>query len=207
MIESLQDRILTAPSSFPDIVLHSGFLYLGEYHWHPESRKFDRWSTQDGLQAFAVPIRPTVGSYVCEHGSYDYSVNRTVSAHIPARWLLSKMGLRLSSKQSFTFVRSDGREVFYDPSVVEAGPSAGLVDRNLFLEVLDAQGLSAIWVIAGEKNAYGESDRPAGFVGHLRHTGIYCLDGDDFRQEFYTDRIRPSADYLEKLAREEPTLP
>ena len=117
------------------------------------------------------------------------------------------MGLRLSSGRSLIFVNSDGRKTFYDPSVVECGPAAALVDRDAFLRVLDRQDLSAIWVIAGEKNAYGGSDAGSGFGGCLRHTAVYRLDGDDFTRNLYTDRIHPTASQLEEFFGEEPIPP
>ena len=207
MIESLQGKSLTDPDSFPEIELHSGYFYLGEYHWHPEIREFDRWSSHDDWRPFAVPIRPTVASYLCESGGYDYSIDLTISVKMPAPWLSKGMGLRLSSGRSLIFVNSDGRKTFYDPSVVESGPAAALVDRDAFLRVLDQQDLSAIWVIAGEKNAYGGSDAGSGFGGCLRHTAIYRLDGDDFTRNLYTDRIHPTASQLEEFFGEEPIPP
>ena len=203
MIESLQGKILTEPDSFPEIELHSGYFYLGEYHWHPEIRGFDCWSSHEDWRPFAVPIRPTVASYLCESGGCDYSIDRTISVKMPAPWLSKGMGLRLSSGRSLIFVNSDGRKTFYDPSVVESGPAAALVDRDAFLRVLDRQDLSAIWVIAGEKSAYG-GKLESGFGGRLRHTAIYCLDGDGFTQNFYTDRIHPDASQLEEFFGDDP---
>ena len=204
MIESLGGKILTAPDSFPTIELHSGYHYLGEYDWHPEVKGFDRWSSQDDRRPFAVPIRPTVASYVCERGGYDYSIDQTIRVQMPALWLSRGMGLRLSSGESLIFVNSDGLETFYDPSVVESGPAAALVDRDAFLRVLDEQDLSAIWVIAGEKNAYGGRDAGSGFGGSMRHTAIYCLDGDDFTRILHTDWIHPTASQLKEYFGDEP---
>ena len=199
MIESIRDKILTTPDSFPEIELYSGNFYLGEYHWHPEIREFDRWSSHDYRQAFTVPIRPTVASYMCEKGNYDCSIDKTISINMPAPWLLRKMGLRLSSGRSLIFLNSDGQDTFYDPSVVESGPAASLVDRDLFLQMLDLQHLCAIWIIAGEKNAYGGSEVGSGFGGCLRHTAIYRLDGNRFTRHFHTDRLHPTSSQLKEL--------
>ena len=206
MIESLRNKILTDHSSFPEIELHSGYFYLGEYHWHPEIRELDRWSSDDDWHAFAVPRRTTVASYVCESGGYDCSIDGTIRVKMPALWLAEEMGLRLSSGRSLIFVNSDGRDTFYDPSVVESGPAAALVDRDAFLRMLDRQDLSAIWVIAGEKSAYGGSDLGSGFGGRLRHTAIYRLDGDGFSRYLYTDRIHPTVSQLEEFFGED-TVP
>ena len=207
IIESLRGKILTDPDSFPEIELHSGYFYLGEYHWHPEIREFDRWSSHADRRPFAVPIRPTVASYVCESGGYDYSIDRTISIKMPAPWLSKGMGLRLSRGRSLIFVNSDGRETFYDPSVVESGPAAALVDRDAFLRMLDRQDLSAIWVIAGEKNAYGGSDAGLGFGGRLLHTTLYHIDGDGFARYLHTERLHPDQSQLEEFFGDAPIPP
>ena len=207
MIESFRGKILTDPDSFPEIELHSGYFYLGEYHWHPEIREFDRWSSHADRRPFAVPIRPTVASYVCESGGYDYSIDRTISIKMPAPWLSKGMGLRLSRGRSLIFVNSDGRETFYDPSVVESGPAAALVDRDAFLRMLDRQDLSAIWVIAGEKNAYGGSDAGLGFGGRLLHTTLYHIDGDGFARYLHTEQLHPDQSQLEEFFGDAPIPP
>ena len=201
MVKNLRDKILTNPTSFPEFELNSEYYYLGEYPWHPEMSEFDRWSSHDDQRAFAVPIRPTVVSYTCGSGGYDYSINRTISVAMPAPWLAKEMGLRLAGGRSPIFVGSDGRDVFYDPSVVEDGPAAAIVDRDEFLKILNRQGLSAIWVIAGEKNAYA-GDR--GFGGCLRHTEIYHLDGEGFARHRHTDRLHPDQSQLGEFFGEDP---
>ncbi len=200
MVKSLQDKILTDPSSFPKIELYSGYFHLGEYPWHPEMSEFGRWSSHDDQQAFAVPTRPTIASYACESGDYDYSIDQTIIFKIPAPWLAEKMGLRLSSGRSLIFVGSDGQGTFYDPSVVESGPAGALVDRDAFLQMLNRQDLSAIWVIAGEKSAYGGIQVGSGFGGRLRHTAIYRLDDNRFKRHLYTDRIHPNSSQLEAFS-------
>lgn len=203
IVESLQGQILTDPHSLPKIELHDDF-YLGEYPWHPEVRGFDRWSSDDGWRALAVPCRPTVASYTCERSGYDCSIDRTVSIEIPAPWLAEAMGLRLASGRSPVYVGSDGREMFYDPSVLEAGPAAALVDRDAFLRMLDREGLSAIWVIAGEKGIFGGRDAGLGFGGRLCHTAIYHVSGDGFARHFHKEWEQPSEDQLKEFFGEEP---
>ena len=204
MVESLRDKILTDPHSFPEIELDSLHYYLGEYHWNPEISEFDRWSSHDGWRAFAVPIRPTVASYVCEGVGYDNSIEKTISVEVPAPWLSREMELRLSSGRSLIYVDPDGRDTFYDTSVVGSGPATALVDRDAFLRMLDRKDLSAIWVIAGEKSAYGGSDVASGFGGRLRHTAIYCLDGDGFARHFHKDHVDPTLGQLKEFFGDNP---
>ena len=204
MIESLRDKILTDPGSFPQIELNSWNFYLAEYHWHSEIGEFEGWISHQGWRAFTVPIRPTVASYICEKGDYDCSIDKTISVKMPAPWLSREMGCRLSSGRSLIFLNSEGRDIFYDPSVVEPGPAAALVDRDAFLQMLDLRNLSAIWIVAGEKNAYGGSEVGSGFGGRLRHTAIYRLDGDGFARSLYRDRLHPTSYQLEKFFGDDP---
>ncbi|MBU4317058.1 MAG: ATP-binding protein [Proteobacteria bacterium] len=192
LVDFLRNQTLTDPHSLPKIELHGEF-YLGEYPWHPELLDIDRWSSpENGWRSMPVPTRATVATYTCERGNYDFSIDRTVSIEIPAPWLALAMELRLSSGRSPVYVDTSGREVFYDPSVVERGPAAALVDRDAFLQLLGREGLSAVWVIAGEKSAYGGRDIGLRFGGRLLHTAIYQVVGDGFSRHFHRDWTHPS---------------
>lgn len=203
LIDGLRDQILTDPHLLPQIELHGEF-YLGEYPWHPELRDVGGWSSPgEGWRSTPVPTRATVASYTCERGGYDYSIDRTVSVEIPAPWLAEAMRLRLASGRSPIYVDASGRDMFYDPSVVEAGPAAALVDRDAFLQMLGREDLSAIWVVAGEKSAYGGRDAGLGFGGRQLHTAIYQLDGDGFTRHFHKDWAHPSKRQLAEFFSEE----
>ncbi|WP_257829857.1 hypothetical protein [Burkholderia glumae] len=67
-----------------------------------------------------------------------------------------------------------------DPSVAMEGESAALVDRDAFLGLLERDGLVAIWTVAGEKNAYGDSPGD-GFGGRLTFTRLFYSDGSEIR--------------------------
>ena len=170
-VKNLQKRILTDPNSFPDPEL-SGYFYLGEYPWHTDVREFTERNLDISSRTCRLPIRATVVSYHCGDSGYDYSIDRTIRIEVPALWLAKKMELRLSRGQSPIYVDPDGRELFYDPSVIEAGPAAALVERDAFLEMLARNDFSAIWVIAGEKHVFG-SGPGQDYGGGLQHTAVY----------------------------------
>ena len=73
---------------------------------------------------------PTVATYTREKSGHDCSIDRTIQVELPAPWLADQMGLRMKGGHSPVFVDSDGRTMFMDPSVLEPGPSAALVDRE-----------------------------------------------------------------------------
>jgi hypothetical protein len=192
LLEALRGKILTNPDSLPTIELH-GDLYLGEYPWHPEMKDVEDWTEPgESWRDFPVPTRATVARYVCESGGYDYSIDRTLAIEMPAPWLAQTMGLRMKDGRSPVYVDSSGREMFFDPSVREAGSAGALVDREAFLQMLEYEGLSCVWVIAGEKSAYGGRHAGDGFGGRLLHTGVYSLSQGGFVREFHTGRENPS---------------
>jgi hypothetical protein len=198
MVRSLRGKILTDPHALPHIEL-GGEFYLGEFPWHPKLRDVDQWISPDSWHPFDVPCRATVASYTCERGGYDYSIDRTVSIEIPAPWMAESMGLRLANGQSPIYVASTGREMFYDPSVLEDGPAAALVDRDAFLQILGRRRLSPIWVIAGEKSIYGGHEGGTGFGGRLRHTAIYYFDHKRLVRHFHQQWEHPSSDQLKEF--------
>jgi hypothetical protein len=204
IIDHLKGRILTDPHSMPKIDLWSRDFYLGEFPWHPNFNGIDKWkSPGKSWHSFPVPTRATISTYSCEKSGYDYSLDSTVSVEIPAPWLAGSMGVRLVSGQSPVYVDSFDKVTFFDPSVTELGPSAALVDRDAFLQALGREGLAAVWVIAGEKNAYGGSDPGMVFGGRLLHTAIYSLDADGFSRHYYSEMSPPSVDQLERFLRED----
>ena len=198
MIEKLRDKILTNPRALPTIELPHHF-YLGEYPWHPDMEDFEWWSSDKDLNTPDMPIRTTVSRYLCENSGYNYSIDRTININLPAPWLAESMGLRLANGRSPAFVDSSGQDVFCDPSILEPGPSAALVDREPFLDMLNQQNLSAIWVIAGEKSVHGGHEVGSGFGGCIRHTAIYHYDNDHLVRHLHTDREYPNRDQLEAM--------
>jgi hypothetical protein len=198
LLKWLRSRRLTASHDLPEIALH-GEQYLGEYPWHPSFTDLPDWNEPEQWRGLPVPVRTTVVSYTCERGGYDYSIDKTVKVALPAPWLLQSLGLRLSSGRKLTYVTSEGRVKFFDPSVSEPGPQAALVDRADFLSMLDRENLMAFWVIAGEKAVYSGRSSNVGWGGELAHTYIYELKGEQFVSHKYIEHTEPSAEQLRKF--------
>ena len=172
IFNSLKDRLHMEDRSLPHMEIPFRF-YLGEYPWHPDVVGLDQqeWPLPPDLPP--APVYPAVATYSRESSGYDWSIDETIHVELPAPWLADQMGLRMKGGHSPVFVNADGRTTFMDPSVLEPGPSGALVDREAFLLALEQRDLAAIWVIAGEKSAYGGPDGAMGFGGRLNHTAIY----------------------------------
>ncbi|AHG65395.1 hypothetical protein [Advenella mimigardefordensis] len=203
-VKSLSGRNLVHPDSLPEFHLDSSY-FLGEYPWHPKLQDQDDWVGGSHWNGLSVSVRPTCAHYLSERGGYDYSIDETVRIELPAPWLAKEMGLRLQDGQKPTFVDVDGEICFFDPSVIEPGYQAALVDRDAFLAMLDRKGLAAIWVVAGEKGVFGGKDGYGGFGGRVLHTTVYTLGENGFKKNQYRSREKPSPEQLEKLLEDKPT--
>jgi hypothetical protein len=206
LIDGLKDKMLTDPHALPRIELH-GEHYLGEYPWHPSVAGFGDWTSNSDWRKLPVQSRATVASYTCERGGYDYSIDKTVSVTLPAPWLAKTMGLRLANGRKLTYLDQAGDVLLYDPSSIEDGPQAALVDREAFLSMLDREGLAAIWIVAGEKGVFGGHDPSMGFGGRVLHTALYWLENENFASRFYWEREDPTADQLRILFGTNPIPP
>jgi hypothetical protein len=109
------------------------------------------------------------------------------------------LSLRLSDGKRVTYVNDDGQVLFFDPSVSSPGPHAALVDREAFLTLLEREQLTAIWVISGEKGAFGGRPWGHGFGGRHVHTYTYVLDSDEFKVIKHTEWDRPSSEQLREF--------
>ena len=198
VFHSLKNRLYLDDRSLPKADFPIDF-YLGEYSWHPDIDHSDPRESPPSRHSRTHREYPTTATYTCERGEYDYSIDRTIRVELPAPWLADSMVLRMQSGRSPVFVDSDGQNTFMDPSVLEPGPPAALVDRSAFLRVLDQLDLAAIWVIAGQKGVYGGRGAPMGFGGCLNHTALYRLEGDGFSRSFYKKWDLPHRDQLESM--------
>ena len=198
VFHSLKNQLYLDDRSLPKADLSIDF-YLGEYLWRPDIDHSD--PRESPLSQHSRPPReyPTTATYTCEIGGYDYSIDHTIRVELPAPWLANSMGPRMESGRSPVFVDSDGQNTFMDPSVLEPGPPAALIDRNAFLRVLNRLNLAAIWVIAGQKGAFGGRGATMGFGGCMNHTALYRLEGDGFCRSYYQKWDLPDLDQLETM--------
>ncbi|WP_019831137.1 hypothetical protein [Sphingomonas sp. PR090111-T3T-6A] len=175
---------LTDPSALPSAEGADFGILLGEFPWRTLDPDHDDWIEDwqvRGRWGEGVPtltVRPTTAEYIAEANGYDGSISENINLHLPAKWLMDGLGLRLTDGRSIEYRDAGGTTRFMDPSVSMNGRSAALVDRAAFLDLLQRQGLIAIWAVAGEKSAYGET-RSEGFGGRLAFTRLFFSHGND----------------------------
>tara|TARA_R110002051_G_scaffold324773_2_gene423645 strand:- start:24841 stop:29403 length:4563 start_codon:yes stop_codon:yes gene_type:complete len=175
LVKSIRGKRLTDPYSIPRLDF-SGDYYLGEFPWHPRLAGNDDWVAPNRWLAVGAPVRPLVARYLCERGNFDYSLDDTVSLEMPAPWLANILGLKLLSGKQPSYVDKCGQKRFFDPSVLEPGPSAAVVDRTAFLGALSSVDCEPVWIISGEKSVHGSSTHSNAWGGARYHTGVYTID-------------------------------
>jgi len=151
----------------------------------------DEWITEvwpeNDLRA---PVVPTTGEYMCEHGTYDCSVDSTVTISMPSRWLAEKLKIQPIGRNA-DFVTKDGKILVTDPSTRERGQSVVVARQDEICELLRSEDLAVFWTLLGEKNYY-PPERSSQWPGRLTLLGIYSLKGDQisggFRTEFHPGR-------------------
>jgi hypothetical protein len=180
LLQQLCDKRLTASHDLAELELDF-HQYIGEYPWHPSMQQLPDWNPPGSYRALSIKTRCTVAEYVCEKGGYDYSIDDTIRVSLPAPWLVRGLRLRLGDGRKLQYVDPRGEVLFFDASVSEPGPQAALVDHDAFFDLLDREGLSALWIIAGEKSVYSGQD-PAWVLagGWCIHTFISSRMGDLF---------------------------
>ncbi|WP_159350007.1 hypothetical protein [Roseomonas harenae] len=195
LARALGGHSLTDPHSLPGHDSAYG-QFLGEHPWHPAWSHIEDW--MDLPRKFdpkSIRIRRPSIEYVAERGGYDYSFDDTMRFRLPNAWLLQALDARLANGSRPTYLGPDGRIVFLDPSIAEEGPSAALVDREAFLRMLERDGLAAVWIVAGEKNAYGRSGCSVGdfnFGGSRLHTGVYRHERGRLQGTLHSEKLMPS---------------
>ncbi|MGK3125918.1 hypothetical protein ACCY16_17495 [Candidatus Pantoea formicae] len=184
MLELLSDTLLISDNDLPGVMGDGYREHLGEYPWRRIQEDQTDWIRDwyfpgDGERIRChLPILPTTTDYSAEAGGYDGSVSESINISMPAPWIMEVMGIQLKDGQSILYHDADNTLTFWDPSVSQPGRSAGLVDRTAFLEMLQIEGLVAIWAVGGEKNAYSEG-YGEGFGGRVSFTRLHYSKGSE----------------------------
>ena len=200
LLDGISDRILIDPHDIPTISLYAGHSYLGEYPWHPTFAELPDWiQPGEGLACLPMAIRPNVSEYLCERGTFDYSIDETIHVHMPAPWLINALDLHLSDGNRVNYVNRDNVMRFFDPAMDEKGPHAALIDCETILAMLDHMDLAAVWVIAGEKGVYSGMSTNDAFGGRRVFTSLYWMENKKWNRLDHEEFEAPARKQVEVL--------
>ncbi len=138
---------------------HDGF--IGEYPWATTFNLYQDSYLSRG--SFGTKQKPPEDAYpTCNSLSvgdeYDSYQPERIGFLLPARYFFHAVPLKWNGESGYMTL--DGRLRFIDPSVVEPGPSALLVEADFLKEFLAENNLTIIWSVVGEKLIINDRKAP-----------------------------------------------
>ena len=130
---------------------HEG--YIGEYPWGILFTTYpDGWHGRGGGEECPARLTPVCNSIASSYGEDAFQEGSLV-IHVPARAFFDGETLLWDGLSGYR--SEDGWPRFLDPSVIEAGQSALLIDRAYLLDYLRRTKLALLWTVLGEKQLLG----------------------------------------------------
>ena len=160
-------------------------VYFGEYGWSPafeymcsDVLDFEGWVKPEVHNQEECPATVQLASfrYLAESSGFDCSVEDSFSLCLPQSEFIKRLGLQWSGYGA-NYVDETGALAAFDPNVNEKGPTALLLRKDLLEKYLLEKGLALYWVVLGEKQVVGGSDRTK-FQGRLKMSGGYRYAGN-----------------------------
>jgi hypothetical protein len=138
--------------------------FLGEFGWRAEID--DDWTHEWARKRIEKPTPATVTAPVKGRGltfglrqeasGYNFSLVQNLSVILPCPWLMRDLNMSLRDGRDLIYTDPNGTEIYKDPSVEMPGRSAGLIEREAFLNFASQKALSPIWVVGGGKELHSE---------------------------------------------------
>ena len=167
--------------------------FAGEYPWATTFNTESEERYGEGGYRTNLPAiyKPCWNSLVMEW-EYDASVPRYFHMVVPARTFFSPADLWWDGQDGYRL--TNGRTVFRDPSVTEAGTASLIADADELLNRLDKLGMCLIWTLLGEKWILGGRDdretpiRTFSQIARLKEDGSLHVGERVFFDDYDADR-------------------
>jgi hypothetical protein len=145
--------------------------FVGEYPWGIPFTKYpDSWHRRGRTRKGPARLTPVCNSITSSYEEDAYQEG-SINILVPARMFFVQEQLRWDGLSGYQ--GPDGRLRFLDPSLIERGKSALLVDREYLLEYLRREKLVLVWTVLGEKILIGDM---GGSAPRLEFSRAHLLD-------------------------------
>lgn len=150
--------------------------FIGEYPWGTIFNMYE--DTDDPYHGAKRPpceMLPTCTSLSIQH-EYDATPGESISFALPSRRFFEATPLRWNGEGGY--ISADGSLCFFDPSIVEPGPSVLLVDPSYLRAFLAANELVLVWIVFGEKQV---ASRGGARTPRLVYSRVHALGAAGLR--------------------------
>jgi hypothetical protein len=134
------------------------YAFAGEYPWATPSNTEPDWylGADEKLRGSNLQLIHSSNQVVIEW-EYDATLPSSIYLQAPTRRFFSPNDLWWNGTDGFA--TADGKTVFFDPRLIDGGPSALVADVDNLLVRLDKIGCRMVWTMLGEKRILGETAR------------------------------------------------
>jgi len=171
-------------------------IFLREYpksevfeYFNQESSSYFNWTDEyERIKLPAKILLTATYTYIQESGGYDKSIDESITVMLPNKWIIKKMNL----KQSLTdgeWINNENKAIIYDPTIKKGNKfnqeyRSLLAQKKEFLEFLDKENLSIIWIMWGEKQIRQKDWHRSGKVYEIGEIcGYGYFDNGNFIEE------------------------
>ncbi|MGJ1323146.1 hypothetical protein ACR780_10670 [Sphingobacterium faecium] len=160
-------------------------VFSREYYWSPAYDFFinpyyngEQWVDvnleRDGSKIGKI-CRTT--EYYNWENARDFSKKSTISFYKPTKIISDGLDLHFSRVEG-ELVDNDGEKICFDPSVISKCIPSLLIRKDKLIKFLEANDLSLIWGLVGEKQISASHWEKGQYPGRMNVWGLFSLEND-----------------------------
>ncbi|MCB0746251.1 MAG: ATP-binding protein, partial [Ignavibacteriae bacterium] len=164
-------------------------VFSREYYWSPAYRHFNNYFySGDFVQRIVYKnsnksIRLIIpAEFHLWEEPYDCSKEDALAYYVPSTYLFNKMDMKFSKKDGI-FINRNDEVICYDPSIYHNSLQCLLIRRNEFIQMLQKNNLTAVWLFWGEKRIISTFSKNQ-HLDRMEMKGMYYLENNEVQGSY-----------------------